>query len=364
MELFNIKAYGYPSFETEPFFRLVEVNRKPALQQLTQIYSQCRNKLALPHGLSDFITGQPRILVDNSNVNERPSSMLRFLLLAILCTIGCSPLRPKSISAHRVYGSPQLRDCQPQIQRGESRKVIDCIGWVVGIPSKIILWNRRVENHHICPDTEVAMAEYLAVNGLDTVRVRMNQYYPRDDWRRLVRNKSVGAGWRYTFGAVSVLGETIFPGRIFGGDHFNPYTNTIHLYSDIPAVALHEGGHAKDFARRKWKGSYAAVYALPIVPLYHESIASRDVMAYLETLGTAEDQAAANRILFPAYGTYVGSAAGSIVPAASTPLYVAGVVGGHICGRVSANRIASNSQSINAQSHLQYVPLPQLATTN
>ncbi|MDX1930879.1 MAG: hypothetical protein SFV81_30420, partial [Pirellulaceae bacterium] len=67
-------------------------------------------------------------------------------------------------------------DQEPQIQRGERRKVIDAIGWVVGIPGKILLWNRRVENHNIGPETEAAIAEYLQVNNLDTVRVRLNQY--------------------------------------------------------------------------------------------------------------------------------------------------------------------------------------------
>ena len=39
---------------------------------------------------------------------------------------------------------------------------------------------------------------------------------------------------------------TIFPGRVFGGDRYNPFTNTINLYSDHPSIALHEAAHAKD----------------------------------------------------------------------------------------------------------------------
>jgi hypothetical protein len=286
---------------------------------------------------------------------------LRLAMLAFtLAAVGCTPLRPQSIVAQRVYESPKLRDGSPQIQRGEPRKVIDAIGWVVGIPSKIILWNRRVENHNISSQTEEELAEYLAVNGLDTVRVRLNQYRPGEDWRRLVHNNSVGAGWRYTFGTISVLGETIFPGRVFGGDHYNPFTNTIHLYSDVPAIALHEGGHAKDFARRKWKGTYAAVYILPLVPLYHESIASRDVIAYLETMGSTQQKADASRMLYPAYGTYVGSAAGEFFPGLSTPLYVGGVIGGHVWGRINANRIEFDATPpVTDRIFPQYIPLPQ-----
>lgn len=264
------------------------------------------------------------------------------VLVGTLCSAGCqslSPLRPRAIQAEQIYQSERLIDDQAQIQTGKRRPIIDGIGWVVGIPGKILLWNHRVDNHRISPATESAMAQYLNDNGLSTVRVRMNQYHPMDDWRRLVRNDSVGAGWRYTFGAISVLGETIIPGRIFGGDRYNPYTNTIHLYSDVPSIALHEGGHAKDFARRNWKGTYAAAYLLPIVPLYHESLATNDALAYLETKGSIEEQAAARKVLTPAFGTYVGGAAGTVFPAASAPLYYGSVITGHVVGRYQANQL-------------------------
>lgn len=286
-----------------------------------------------------------------------------WLIIGTCISLGCSrfqsPLHPQSITAMKVYESAELRENEPQIQRGERRKVVDAVGWVVGIPSKILLWNRRVENHNVGPETEAAIAEYLQVNNLDTVRVRLNQYRPGEDWRRLVRNKSVGAGWRYTFGAVSVLGETVIPGRIFGGDHFNPFTNTIHIYSDVPVIAMHEGGHAKDFARRKWKGTYAAIYTLPIVPLYHESIASRDVVAYLAAIGTTEQQASASRILYPAYGTYLGSAVGTFIPSYASPVYYVGVIGGHIAGRVDARQIELSAMLPGARDHVpDYTPLP------
>ncbi len=259
-----------------------------------------------------------------------------FVCWLLLFSLGCRGLVPQAIDTTRVYDSPLLLDNEPQIQRGEPRKAIDAIGWVWGIPNKLLLWNRRVENHKISVDTEASVANYLYANQMPTVRVRLNQYRPREDWSRLVRNKSVGAGWRYTFGAMSVLGETLIPGRIFGGDHFNPFTNTVHIYSDLPAIAMHEGAHAKDFSRRRWKGTYAAVYVLPIVPLYHESIASRDVVAYLETHGSRTEQAAAQRILAPAYGTYVGSAGGYGLPSYSFSLYYGCVLAGHAWGRYQA----------------------------
>ncbi len=176
-------------------------------------------------------------------IASNKAAWIWFIALAAGFSTGCcAPLTPRSIPTDRLLLSEQLRDGSPQVQRGEKRKVIDAVGWVVGIPSKILLWNRRMDNHNISQRTEEVVTEYLAVNALDTTRVRINQYAPGDDWRRLVKNKRVAAPWRYTFGAVATLYETVLPGRLIGGDHYNPYTDTIHLYSDVPAIALHEAG--------------------------------------------------------------------------------------------------------------------------
>lgn len=265
---------------------------------------------------------------------------------------GCAPLRPKAITADRYYLSEQLIDEQPQIQRGKPRKVIDTTGWVLGIPNKILLWNRRIDNHNIGLRTESVMAEYLAVNGLETTRVRLNQYNPSEDWRRLVKNKRVGAAWRYTLGTAFTLYETVLPGRVFGGDHYNPFTDTIHLYSDVPAIALHEASHAKDFARREYKGTYAAVYCLPGIPLWHESIASADSLAYSQMYLVNEEQKEAYNVLYPAYGTYVGSAMGPIVPKYASPVYYGSVVTGHVWGRMISRRLPNDS---GVQAELQTV---------
>lgn len=215
------------------------------------------------------------------------------------------------------------------MERGRPHKAIDTFGWVWGIPSKILLWDRRVENHRIDAHTETQLATYLTENELSTVKVRLNQYHPRDDWHRLVANKSVGAGWRYTVGAVSVAVEAILPGRLFGGDHYNPFTDTIHLYSGSPEIALHEAGHAKDFARRKWKGTYAAARILPIVPLIQEAIATSDALGYLEATQTVSAQQEAYEILYPAYGTYVGAEIKALGPFG----VIIGAIGGHAVGQ-------------------------------
>jgi len=277
---------------------------------------------------------------------HRSSWLLAFAFVGTLQALGCHPLSPKRIDITRQYIAPELIQANSlPIERGKPRPVIDTIGWVFGIPSKLLLWNRKVENHDISEETEHVLAGYLEANNLQHVKVRLNQYRPLDDFRRLTKNRSVAWPWRYTFGAFSVLGEAIVPGRLFGGDHFNPFTNTVHLYSDVPAISLHEAAHAKDFSRRRFQGTYAALYALPIVPLYHESIATSDVLDYGETnLHDPELQRQAYNVLYPAYGTYVGGAAGTIFPPIAFPAYYGSVAASHLAGRLQSRRIRNDWQ--------------------
>jgi hypothetical protein len=260
--------------------------------------------------------------------------------LLAACFCGCRPLQPRPIGVVRNNLPNNLtRDGELQVERGVPRPVIDATGWIFGIPSKLMFWNRKIENHSISTETEVALTEYLKANGLDEVKVRLNQYRPLDDWSRLTRNQSIAWPWRYTFGTVSLLGETFLPGRLFGGDHFNPYTSTIHLYSDLPSIALHEGAHAKDFSNHRFPGTYAALYTLPLVPLWHEREATNDVLSYADWKNDDSLRHEVREVLYPAYGTYVGNAAGYGLPKYSLPVYAAGVIAGHALGRWESSNI-------------------------
>ena len=224
---------------------------------------------------------------------------------------------------------------EPQFERGKPNVLLDSVGWVFGIPSKIILLDRRMDNHYVSMITEDALRAYLEYNGLADVKVRVNQYAPGEEFRRLVRNKEVSWGWRYTIGIFSWLYGTLLPGRLLGGDNYNPYTDTVSLYSDISAVALHEGGHAKDFSGQTLKGTYAFAYMMPVFSLYAEGRASTDAISYLYAHGSADQEKEAYRILFPAMGTYIGGMFSTGL-APLSPLYYAAVVPGHIIGRCRA----------------------------
>ena len=282
-------------------------------------------------------------------MNSRHSYLVCLAICLWFGLSGCRVLAPRTLDNSKQNISPELIQANStSIERGKPRPIIDALGWVIGIPSKILLWDHRIENHRIGPETELGIQEYLESNQLDHVKVRLNQYRPWDDMKRLTKNRTMAWPWRYSIGTLSVLGETVLPGRIFGGDHFNPYTHTIHLYSDVPAIALHEGAHAKDFSRRNFPGTYAAIYALPIVPLYHESIATADAIAYAQQTQDQELLLQAYRILYPAYGTYVGGAIGTVLPTVSLPAYYGSVILGHAAGRWQAHQI-SNGHNSNGQ---------------
>jgi hypothetical protein len=244
--------------------------------------------------------------------------------------------------AHRPYRCGEnlhtqddvpLKPDESQIERGRKAPVIDTIGWVFGIPTKILMFNHRVDNHDVSPETERAMQEYLATNDLDKVKVRVNQYDPLGEWRRLGSNTSVGWPARYTLGTLSCVGYTILPGRVFGWDHYNPYTNSIYLYSDVPTLALYQGGHAKDFAQREYKGWYSLAYEIPLVNLWPNSIAADETMSYMQNSETTPEVKEGYRTVGPAFAINASRGLGSV---GCVPVVLPAVLGGHLVGQVEA----------------------------
>jgi hypothetical protein len=231
-----------------------------------------------------------------------------------------------------------------QIERGQPNKFLDRTGQVLGVPRQLLLWNRRVSNHNVSSHTEEMVAGYLAVNDLPEVLVRVNEYAPRAEWKRLRNNRRVGAGWRYTVGALDVLLYTLRPGRLFGDDWYNPFTDTINLYSDVPAIALHEAAYAKNIHQRRHPGTYAVVQHLPLVGMWYRTNATREALQYLEQHDRAlAESPEANRVLFPMYGGALGGQIAQFVPIpfAGLALNVTGTGIGHIVGRY---RLHQNQQ--------------------
>lgn len=232
----------------------------------------------------------------------------KFLVLAVFSLLTACTSTPYQYSEKNPQSDSKSPPIRQQIIVGAPNKFLDASDWIWpgSWLAKLILWNKNIDSHTVSEETIADLQVYLDKNNLNNVQVLVNTYKPGVQWSRLFKNKEVGAGWRYTLGILSTSLYTIMPGRFFGGDHYNPYTNTISIYSDDYAIALHEGGHSKDFGRRKHKGTHAAIYSLPGAALYYEAVATSDALTYLDDHCRFEDEKDAYQTLHPAYGTYVG----------------------------------------------------------
>lgn len=278
----------------------------------------------------------------------------RSILLALLATLALATaelraqvrlpaVEPGTAAVSPVDPIVAPASFDPQFERGQPHKVIDGVGWVFGIPRKIILWDRRAINHDVSPATEQSLARYLNDNGMASTKVRINEYDPGGEWHRLAANKNVGAGWRYTFGAFGTLAYTLFPGRLFGADGYNPYTDSVYVYSDIPCVAQEQGAYAKLVHQRPYPGTYVAVTSLPFVRLWPEKVAKDDVLDYTATRGTPDEQRAAIHGMYPEYGSEIAGELTQFVPGGFL-LTAAGAGLGHAAAHFDASEQATGGQ--------------------
>lgn len=265
---------------------------------------------------------------------QKSSAVLMLCFFLSFSLGGCSTLKHEEYAEFGYKG-------EAVVNEGARIVPVDWIGNVFGAISKLVLWNWKVERHNTQETTKLAIERYVKDHQetLGNVAVQVNRYAPQDSWRRLFSNRGVKWPYRYTIGLLNVLIlDTILAGRIFGGDRYDPFTHTVHLYSDLSSIALHELGHARDFGERRYRGSYALFRIVPFVDLYQEAKATGYVFDYVNEKKMHDVRIEAYKVLYPAYGTYLGGYLfryGSII----------GAIGGHIVGRFEAkafeNRLAS-----------------------
>lgn len=289
--------------------------------------------------------------LNNTQVMWGRRTVVFFVALTIILSVSGCATKPYRIGSSIQYiEGYEMPVGEAQIVYGRPNAFLDASGWIWpgSLLSKLILWNYKVDRHKISPETVDILEAYLALNEMHNVKIRINQYNVGDEWRRTFRNKAVGGGWRYTFGFLSWLMYTIMPGRFFGGDNYNPYSNTVNIYSDIPAILLHEGGHAKDFARREYKGWYSFWYMWPFFALYPEALATSDALGYLRAYQPLLLQKQGYNVLYPAYGTYVGGNVGDWLPPPwNYAAFAAGVIPGHIIGRIRSATLPETEASMD-----------------
>lgn len=229
---------------------------------------------------------------------------LLFFSIFLFGLFGCATTKP--LAQKNAFPDDK------QIEVGKSNVVVDSLGNIISLSKKIILWDYRVDNHNVGPHTIEALKQYIKDNPqMQYTKVRINQFALVDEFRRLTINKKIHWWWRVFPGIPATLLSCV--GRLLGGDNYNPYTDTINIYSDLVPVALHEASHAVDTAERVkegWADYYALGRMLPPVTFYQEYVASEKTINYLATIKNKKEENNAYRLLYPAYGTYAGSYSG------------------------------------------------------
>lgn len=247
---------------------------------------------------------------------------------------------------------------QVVIERGEPNKTLDRIGWVVGLPARILTLNKKVNNHDISPATLDTLQEYLERNDITDVYVAINQYDPKGQWKRLRENSRIAPAWRYSAGTLTWLGYTLFPGRVFGGDRYDPFTNSLNLNSDVPALVLSEAAYAKDIHSQKHPGAYATlVNDLPLLTLWRQGKSASDVLSYAQLQEDWELEKEAYHVLYPQMASGAVGTAGPFVPIYGHFLGLGGAVVGHAAGRTVAS--VRESQLLNASSQSMITAVPR-----
>jgi hypothetical protein len=229
---------------------------------------------------------------------------------------------------------------------GNFRRFLDSLGWAAGLPARLLAWDHGVNSHDFSGASQEQLVVYLQENELTDVLVRVNQYDPKGEWRRLRENAHLNPGWKYTVGLWSLANYTVFPGRVFGGDEYNPYTNSLSLNSDVPAIALHEAAYAKDIRGERFPGTYAFVSDLPIVSLWRHTRGVNEVLAYAHHEDDWQLERETYRVVYPLMGAEAATAGGPFVPWLVVPLLQ---LGGAAAGHAAAHAMIVSRQPVEAE---------------
>ena len=268
-----------------------------------------------------------------------PSRWNVCLIAGLMTGYGCAGA-PSSYRYSRFH-APDAPDDAPAkvaVVYGTPRKRLDRLGRALGVRDRLLALNSNVDKHVASPATIGKLKTYLVENDLTDVRVYVNHYDPKLQWRRLRKNSLIGPGWRYTIGTLDMLHYTLLPGRIFGGDYYSPYTNSLYVYSDVPAIVLHEAAFAKDIHSRKLRGAYAAVNELPVASLWRHSRGIRDVLGYARAKSDWELERSTYHVLYPRTGVEIATAGAPLMSVwwGGPLLALGGAAGGHVTGRTIA----------------------------
>lgn len=267
-------------------------------------------------------------------------------LLLMLALIGCArgPYRYGEFSGN---GSSVA---EVVIERGEPNKRLDRMSDVVSWPRRT-LFPELPDKRDIHPETIEQVAEYLEKNDLHGVRVSVRDYQPREQWHRLRESQVVPPLTKYTIGSLSVVSYTLLPGRVFGRNSYNPYTDTLYVNSEAPALLVHEAAFAKNVRKQPLPGIYAVSSHLPLLAAWSEVDGAREVIGYAQTEQNWDLEQQSYREVYPKVGavTMRGTAALAPVWWGGPLISLAGGAVGGAAGRAALANRENEMHSASAQ---------------
>ncbi len=202
---------------------------------------------------------------------------------------------------------------------GSDGKLFRGLGWVGSLTAKLMLLSYKM-GETPKEETKQYITETLNNSELKNTTVRIGHTRTFQDTYRLFKDprlRDVSLLGKIIFGIPSTLFGGLY-GKLFRGDHYNPFTRTIHCYSDVKAIAGHELGHAVDYQQRKHPLTYGWFGAnFDIIGWYQEYKASKIAAQTL----SKEDRWQDSRYLLPAYLSYIAGPVATIAASAVTAVY-------------------------------------------
>jgi len=212
------------------------------------------------------------------------SVFIAFVIASVGFASGC-------IRNHYQFGLgdrvPRNTSNQPNpISSGGEHPRLDRIEKVVQYPVKALKKifqssKKPVDDPVVLREQTLEIArQYLVKNELQDVYIDVRRYDPKAQWERTKANPRISPVWKYTGGVLHVATYTIFPGRVFHSDFYNPFSDTLSINSSRPSSSLYQASLAKDYRSNRWLGTYAMLQIAPIFPIAHHTKATSDVLTY------------------------------------------------------------------------------------
>ncbi len=201
------------------------------------------------------------------------------------------------------------------------------VSFVGSMPLRAVLASAKVAGYPR-EETQKDIAAAIPQLGLENTTVRVGYSRVLYDTYRLLTDeklKDVSLVGRVLLGVPTTL-VTGLLSKLTRVDCYNPFTKTATVYSDVPAIARHELGHAKDFQSGKYPSLYALARGILPITWYQELKASWIAHGSLNT----EQKGQTGRYLMPAFATYLFPAAQYVAGIAFLPF----MVGAHVVGNV------------------------------